>query len=117
MTEVKEKNEVTTNNTDEQNEYVIKIPIKKPIKIDDGVNKVDVDTITLDFSNFTGEDILKIDEQLRLEGSLFDHLYNQKVLLKLASFGANMKVEDLKRLHGADLLEVTFQTRNFFIQW
>jgi hypothetical protein len=112
MTGVKEKNDLTTN-SEEKNKCIIPVPIKHPIEIDG----VLINSITLDFSNFTGEDILKIDEQLRLEGSFFDHLYNQKVLLKLASFGANMKIEDLKRLHGADFLEVTLQTRNFFIQW
>jgi len=115
MNEVKEKQEITAN--EEKKKNIIEIPIKHPIEIDNGPDRVLINSITLDFSKLTGVDILQIDEQLRLEGKLFDHLYNQRVLLMLASRAANMKMEDLQKLHVADYLEVVFQTRNFFIQW
>lgn len=97
----------------EKNEDIINVPLKRPIEVDGTL----IDSITLDFSNFTAEDILQIDEQLRREGKYFDHIFNQHVLLKITSRAANMKVEDIMRLHGADYLEISAQTRNFFIQW
>lgn len=118
MTEVKEKvqkvtNENKTTSNEEEIQTVIPVPLKKPIEIDGQK----IDSIKLDFSDFTADDILQIDEQLRREGKFFDNVYNQHVLIKIISRVANIKVEDLRKLHGADYLEVTFTARNFFIQW
>lgn len=108
MSEVKE---MTQANQD--NKYVINVALKEPVEIDG--NKID--TIILDFSNFTGEDILKVDEELRIEGKIFDNIFNQHAMLLLAAKAAKMNPYDLKKLKAGDYLEVVFQTRNFFVRW
>lgn len=81
------------------------------------INGVLFTCIKLDFTNMTGEDVLKVDEELRLEGHNlgFSSIYDQRVLLKLAARASKMIPEDLKKLHVADYMEVVFSTRNFFI--
>lgn len=97
------------------NSNVVVVELKKPIELD-GKN---IAEIRLDFSTLTGEDVLKIDTELRQEGHPmgFDNIWNQKVLLKLAARAAKMLPEDLRKLSAGDFLEVQFNTRNFFVQW
>lgn len=73
--------------------------------------------VKLDFTNMTGADVLKVDEELRREGYNlgFNSIYDQRVLLKLAARAAKIIPEDLTKLHVADYMEVVFSTRNFFI--
>jgi hypothetical protein len=113
------QNEQTVEKQEEQkvveteNKSIVTVPVKRPIEIDE----VLIDSIKLDFSNLTGADILKVDEELRLEGLSFNNIYNQRALLSLSSKASKMFPEDLQRLHGADYLEVVFATRNFFLTW
>lgn len=97
----------------EEKQTVISVPIKKPIQIDGE----SINSLKLDFSNMTGADILKVDEELRLEGLSFNNVYDPRVLLSLTSRAAKMLPEDLKKLHAADFTEVIFTTRNFFLRW
>lgn len=96
-----------------KNPEIIIVPIKRPIKIDGTF----LNEVELDFTQMTGTQILKIDAELRAVGTGFDDLWNQTVILKLMSRASGIFEDDLKRLHGADYLEVAFRTRNFFIQW
>lgn len=98
-----------------QNPNVIHLKIKKSIE----VNGSQVNELVLDFTNLTGEDILSIDTELRMEGrpAGFDSIYNQEAMLKLAARGIGCIPPDLKKLHGADFFELLLQVRNFFIQW
>ncbi|BAQ11445.1 hypothetical protein OXB_2975 [Bacillus sp. OxB-1] len=99
----------------EHNPLVINMPIRKPLSLDGKEIKM----LNLDFSNMTGTDILSIDSEMRLDGHPggFDHIYNQDALLKIASRATGVLPDDLKRLHGADFLEMVFQVRNFFVRW
>lgn len=92
---------------------IVKVPLKSPVEI----NGEKIDMIVLDFTEMTGEDILKVDEELRLEGKIFDNIFNQHAILLLAAKAAKMIPDDLKKLKAGDYLEITFQTRNFFIAW
>lgn len=98
---------------EKDNPNIIKVPIKHPIEIDGVLLK----SITLDFSHMTGADLLKVDEELRLEGKTFDNIFNQHAILLFASKASKLLPDDLKRLHVADYMEVVFRTRNFFIAW
>ncbi len=105
--------QVKENETENKNPEIIIVPIKRPIDFDGTF----LNEVKLDFTQMTGTQILKIDAELRAMGTGFDDLWNQTVILKLMSRASGLLEEDLKRLHGADYLEVAFRTRNFFIQW
>lgn len=105
--------QVEENETENKNPEIIIVPIKRPIDFDGTF----LNEVKLDFTQMTGTQILKIDAELRAMGTGFDDLWNQTVILKLMSRASGLLEEDLKRLHGADYLEVAFRTRNFFIQW
>ncbi|ACA41235.1 phage tail assembly protein [Lysinibacillus sphaericus] len=105
--------QVGENETENKNPEIIIVPIKRPIDFDGTF----LNEVKLDFTQMTGTQILKIDAELRAMGTGFDDLWNQTVILKLMSRASGLLEEDLKRLHGADYLEVAFRTRNFFIQW
>ncbi|MBG9756401.1 phage tail assembly protein [Lysinibacillus sphaericus] len=105
--------QVEENETENKNPEIIIVPIKRPIDFDGTF----LNEVKLDFTQMTGTQILKIDAELRAMGTSFDDLWNQTVILKLMSRASGLLEEDLKRLHGADYLEVAFRTRNFFIQW
>lgn len=108
-----EKQEVRESN-DTTKKDVIEVTIKRHIKMDDGAL---LSKVKLDFTDMTGAQIIKIDNELRTEGSSFDNLWNQAVLLKLASRASGINEYDLMRLAPGDFLEVSFQTRNFFLTW
>lgn len=112
---IQETKEETVVEEKEGNSLVIKMPIRKPIKLDGK----EINEIVLDFSNMTGADILSVDTEMRIEGNSggFDSIYNQEVLLKLASRATGVLPDELKKLHGADFLEMVLQVRNFFILW
>lgn len=96
-----------------ENPNIKEIILEHPKKIDG----VLFTCIKLDFTNMTGADVLKVDEELRREGYNlgFNSIYDQRVLLKLAARAAKIIPEDLTKLHVADYMEVVFSTRNFFI--
>lgn len=87
--------------------------LQKPLKLEDKT----VNEINLDLENITGEEILKIDLELRAEGHPqgFDNVFNQNVLLKIASKASGLFPEDIKKLRLDDFLEVTFSVRNFLL--
>jgi hypothetical protein len=91
----------------------VEINLVKPLKIDG--NKIEKLDLKLD--DLTGEDILKIDLELRTEGHPrgMEDIFNQNVLLKLASKASGIIPDDLKRLSAPDFLEVTFTVRNFLL--
>lgn len=95
--------------------HKLTIPIRQPLVVDDK----EVTELTLDFTNLTGADILSIDKELRLEGhhAGFDNIFNQEVLIKLASRTTGVLPDELRKMHAADFLEMTLQVRNFFIRW
>lgn len=90
------------------------VPLKSPIEIDGAL----LDAIKLDFGKMTGQDLLRIDEELKAEGYSggFDSVYNQQVLIKIASKASGILPDDLVRLKLQDFAEVTFSARNFFFQ-
>lgn len=98
-----------------ENTNVKEVKLKVP-KTFDGH---EVTKIVLDFNNMTGDDVMKVDKELREEGYPygFDTIWNQNAVLKLAARAAKMLPEDIKKLHAGDYMEVTFQTRNFFVGW
>lgn len=91
----------------------MEIKLTKPITIDG--NKIE--KIDLKLENLTGEDILKIDLELRAEGHPrgMDDVFNQNVLLKMASKASCILTDDLKKLSAPDFLELTFSVRNFLL--
>lgn len=89
------------------------VPLKRPLEIDGEK----ITELKLNFDKMTGADILKIDKELRAVGIIFDDLWNQQVILKLASRGTGIIEDDLLRLHPGDYLELTIRTRNFFLKW
>lgn len=91
----------------------MEIKLIKPITLDD--NKIE--KINLKLDDLTGEDILKIDLELRAEGHPrgLDDVMNQNVLLKMASKAAGIIADDLKKLSAPDFLEITFSVRNFLL--
>lgn len=91
----------------------MKIELMNPLKIDDK----EVKTIDLKLDELTGEDILKVDMELRSSGDFrgFDHIYNQNVLIHIASKASGILVDDLKKLSAPDFLEITFTVRNFLM--
>lgn len=99
----------------EENPNIITVPLKKPVVI----NGQKVDKLVLNFTDLTGEDILKVDKELRMDGRPggFDSIYNQDAMLKLAARGIGCIPPELKKLHGADFFELLLQVRTFFIQW
>ncbi|ARK26005.1 hypothetical protein SporoP37_15875 [Sporosarcina sp. P37] len=111
MNEVKN----TTNETVQEEQTVIHMPLKKPIKVDGK----EISEMTLDFSSMKGTDILSIDQELRMEGhpAGFDNIFNQEVLLKLASRATGILPDDLNKMFAPEFLEVMLQVRNFFIRW
>lgn len=91
----------------------MKIKLMKPLKIDGK----EIEALELKLDELTGEDILKVDMELRASGDLrgFDHIYNQNVLLLIASKASGILPDDLKKLSAPDFLEVTFTVRNFLM--
>jgi len=87
------------------------IKLTKPLKLDDR----EIHTLELKLDELTGEDILKIDNELRAAGDGFDHIYNQQVLLLIAAKASGIIADDLKKLSAPDFLEVTFTVRNFLM--
>ena len=91
----------------------MEITLTKPLKLEDK----EVKKIDLKLEDLTGEDILQVDLEIRAEGDPrgFDNVYNQKVLLILASKASGIVMEDLRKLSAPDFLEVTFTVRNFLM--
>lgn len=108
-----QENKLVGEEKESKNMNIINVKIKHPIDIDGVLLK----SITLDFSKMTGADLLKVDEELRINGITFDNVFNHQALLLLASRASKIIPDDLKKLHVADYMEVAFRTRNFFIQW
>lgn len=91
----------------------MKINLIKPIKIDEKLIK----NLDLDLEGLNGAEILKIDSELRMEGhsqGLRD-VFDQNVLLKIASKSSGILTDELKKLSAPDFLEVTFSVRNFLL--
>ena len=97
-----------------ENPNVKIVELMSPIEIDGTL----FNEIKLDYGKLTGADLLKIDEELKMEGYAagFDSIYNQQVLVKIASKASGMLTDDLARLGLADFAEVTFSARNFFFR-
>lgn len=91
----------------------MEVKLLKPFNLDGQ----DVKVINLGLEDLTGSDILRIDLELKEEGHVngFTNVYDQKVLLKMASKSSGIHTEDLERLPAADFLEVTFTVRNFLL--
>lgn len=89
------------------------VKLIKILKIDDK----EIKKLELDLEGLTGEDILKVDSELRAAGipGGFTNVYDQNVLLTVASKASGIIVDDLKRLSAPDFLEVTFTVRNFLM--
>ncbi|MEQ6355918.1 phage tail assembly protein [Lysinibacillus sp. M3] len=89
------------------------ITLKSPIEIDGAL----LNEVKLDFGKMTGADLFKIDAELKAEGHMegFNSVYNQEVLLKVASKASGIIPDDLLRLSFRELVEVTFSARNFFM--
>lgn len=109
-------------NTGVQNEVkkeeVVENPNKKvvtlqsPIEIDGAL----LHEVELNFGKLTGTDVLQIDEELKTEDHPegFNSIYNQHVLLKIASKASGILPDDLEKLSLKDFVEVQFSARNFF---
>ncbi|EON70398.1 phage tail assembly protein [Lysinibacillus sphaericus] len=97
-----------------ENPNVTIVVLKSPIEIDGAF----LDEIKLDFGKMTGADVLKIDEELKAEGHTegFNSVYNQQVLVRIASRASGILSDDLEKLSILDFAEVTFSARNFFFQ-
>lgn len=108
--EVKEEKEAVVENPD-----VKIIELRSPIKIGGAL----LNEIKLDFGKMTGADLLKIDAELKAEGypEGFNSVYNQTVLLNIASKASGILPDDLMRLSFRELVEVNFATRNFFLEF
>lgn len=91
----------------------MKINLIQPLKLD----SKEIKELDLKLKELTGADILKVDLELRADGDVrgFDNVYNQKVLLILASKASGILIEDLEKLSAPDFLEVTFTVRNFLM--
>jgi hypothetical protein len=90
-----------------------KITLIKPLNLDTG----EIKELNLNLEGLTGEDILKVDMELRAEGNPrgLDDVVNQNVLLKLGSKASGVLADDLKKLSAPDFLEVTYSVRNFLL--
>lgn len=90
------------------------VTLMSPILIDGAL----LNEIELNFGKLTGADLLTIDDELKAEGHSvgFDSIYNQQVLVKIASKASGLLVDDLARLSIPDFAEVTFSARNFFFR-
>ncbi|MED3876211.1 phage tail assembly protein [Lysinibacillus capsici] len=90
------------------------VTLLSPIEIDGAL----LNEIKLDYGKLTGADMLKIDEELKAEGRPegFDSIYNQQVLVRIASKASGLLIDDLARLSLPDFAEVTFSARNFFFR-
>lgn len=88
------------------------VTLVSPIEKDDGTF---LNEIKLDYGKLTGADMMQIDEEMKVEGHAagFDSIYNQEVLLRLASKASGILIDDLIRLGLIDFAEVTFSARNF----
>jgi hypothetical protein len=91
----------------------MEVKLIKPITLDDKK----IEKIDLKLEDLTGEDILKVDLELRAEGHPrgMEDVFNQNVLIKMASKSSNILADDLKKLSAPDFLEVTFSVRNFLL--
>lgn len=91
----------------------MEIKLVKPITIDEK----EIKKIDLKLEDLTGEDILNIDTELRVEGHVrgIDDVFSQKVLLKMASKSSGIIADDLKKLSATDFLDVTFSVKNFLL--
>lgn len=90
------------------------ITLTSPIEIDGAL----LNEIEFNYGKLTGADMLKIDEELKVEGHPegFNNIHNQQVLVKIASKASGILPDDLVRLGLLDFAEVTFSARNFFYQ-
>lgn len=109
------ENPVVQNETKEEvveNPNIKIVTLVSPIKIDGAL----LNEIKLEYGKLTGADVLKIDEELKAEGhpAGFDTIYNQQVLIKIASKASGILTDDLAKLGLVDFAEVTFSARNFF---
>jgi hypothetical protein len=91
----------------------VEIKLTKPFMIDE----IKVEKLHLKLEDLTGEEILKIDTELRAEGNPrgMTDVFDQKVLLKMASKSSGILTDDLRKLSAPDFLEVTFSVRNFLL--
>jgi len=96
-----------------ENPNIKVITLQSPIEIDGAF----FNEIQLDFSKMTGADVLQIDTELKTEDHPegFNSVYNQHVLLKIASKASGILPDDLMKLSIADFVEVTFTARNFLL--
>lgn len=90
------------------------IALTKPITIDGK----EIKKIELKMEELTGEDILKIDLEIRAEGNPdgLNSVLNQNALIKIASRATGLLPDDLKRLSAVDFLDLTFGVRNFLLR-
>lgn len=81
------------------------------------IDEEKIEKLDLKLEDLTGEEILKIDLELRVEGNPrgLDDVFNQNALLKMASKASGVLADDLKKLSAPDFLEVTFSVRNFLL--
>jgi len=111
-------------NTSVQNETkkeeVVENPNKKVVKL---TSPIEIDgtllnEIEMNFGKLTGRDVIQIDEELKTEEHPegFNTIYNQHVLLKIASKASGILPDDLERLSLKDFVEVQFSARNFFFE-
>lgn len=108
------KQDTQKENVVAENPNVKIITLKSPIEIDGTF----LNEIKFEYGKLTGADLLQIDEELKIEGHAagFDTIYNQQVLVRIASKASGILPDDLARLNLFDFAEVTFSARNFFFQ-
>lgn len=118
--DVKMKENTDVQNPTNENVVVVNNPNLKTVTL---VSPIEIDgallnEIKLDYGKLTGADMLKIDEELKAEGRPegFDSIYNQQVLVRIASKASGLLIDDLARLSIPDFAEVTFSARNFFFR-
>lgn len=88
------------------------VNLTKPLNIDGK----EVNQIELKLGEVTGEEILKIDLELKSEGKPgFESVYDQGTLLKIASKASGILTDELKKASMVDFLEITFSVRNFLL--
>ncbi|QPA33434.1 phage tail assembly protein [Thermaerobacillus caldiproteolyticus] len=86
------------------------VKLSRPIEIDG--NKID--TIKLDLEKLTGDDILKVERELRLKGVSFNIL-SQETQIAIAARASGIILDDLQKLHWSDFLDVTAQVQLFLM--
>ena len=90
------------------------IPLSKPINKGDQ----EITSITLDFNSLKGSDLIKAEQECRLDGNVsLQPFYTSHGQAYVAAKASGLVPEDIMDLAAPDFIQVTTEVSNFLYGW